>query len=76
MYALEDSLGVLVIKQKQCNPFITHCVITQIWIKLGHAVALIVLSRLLQMNYRKMTIKWSFSYNFFVKLSFYNMIHL
>ena len=31
---------------------------------------------ILQMNYRKMIIKWSFSYNILVKLSLYNMIHL
>ena len=30
----------------------------------------------LQRNYRKMTIKWSFSYNSFVKLSLYITIHL
>ena len=29
-----------------------------------------------QKNYRKMTIKWSFSENSFVKLSLYNMIYL
>ena len=31
---------------------------------------------ILQRNYRKMTIEWSFSYNSFVKLPFYNMVHL
>ena len=31
---------------------------------------------ILQRNYRKMTIQWSFSYNMFLKLSLYNMIHL
>ena len=31
---------------------------------------------ILQRNYRKMTITWSFSYNSFVKLYLYNMIHL
>ena len=30
----------------------------------------------LQRNFRKMTMEWSFSYNFFVKLSFYTTIHL
>ena len=29
-----------------------------------------------QRNYGKMTMKWSSSYNFFVKLSLYNMVHL
>ena len=31
---------------------------------------------ILQRNYRKMTIKWSFSYSSFVKLSLYNMIRV
>ena len=31
---------------------------------------------ILQRSYRKMTMKWSFSYKSFVKLSLYNMIHL
>ena len=30
----------------------------------------------LQSSYRKMTMKWSFSCNFFVKLSLYNTIYL
>ena len=34
------------------------------------------LSGILQRNYWKMTMEWSFSYNFFVKLSLYNIIHL
>ena len=29
---------------------------------------------ILQRNYRKMTIEWSFSYNSFVKLFLYNLI--
>ena len=31
---------------------------------------------ILQRNYGKMTMKWSFSYNYFVKLSLYYRIHL
>ena len=31
---------------------------------------------ILQRNYRKMTIPWSFSYHSFVKLSLYNFIYL
>ena len=31
---------------------------------------------ILQKNARKMTIKWSFSYNSFIKLPLYNTIHL
>ena len=30
---------------------------------------------ILQKNYRKMTIKWSFSYNSFVELSFFDTIY-
>ena len=30
---------------------------------------------ILQMNYRKMTIKWSFSYNFFVKIVPFHLYH-
>ena len=31
---------------------------------------------ILQNDYRKMTMKWSFSYNPFVTLSLYNTVHL
>ena len=52
----------------QSSPFITHLIITWIWIKHGHVVApKYFYHGILQRNYRKMTIKWSFSYNFFVK---------
>ena len=59
----------------QYSPFISDLVITQIWIEHGHFVAPELLyHRILQRNYRKMTIAWSFSYNSFVKLSIYNVI--
>ena len=35
-----------------------------------------VYREILRRNYRKVTTKWSFSYNSFVKLSLYNMTHL
>ena len=57
---------------EQYTPFITYLFISWIWIQHGHDVT--PKFRLLQSNYRKMTIKWSFSYNCFVKLSLYNTI--
>ena len=45
---------------------ITYLIITPIYFYNG----------IFQRDYRKMTIKWSFSYNFIVTLSPYNMIHL
>ena len=56
----------------QCSPFIAHLIgykTIMMWLP-------IFFQRILQRNYRKMTIKWSFSYYSFVKLSLYNMIHL
>ena len=76
----------------QCSPLITQLVITQILILHGHIQAPIFTMEfykgnigndhemsfygILQRNYRKMTIKWSFSYHSCVKLSLYNMICL
>ena len=54
----------------QCSPFITHLIITHIWRQLGHVAPKRFYHGILQKNYRAMT------YNFFVKLSLYNEIHL
>ena len=51
------------------TPFITHFVITQIWILHDFVVASnFFYHEILQKNNRNMTMKWSFSYNSFVKL--------
>ena len=61
----------------QCIPFTTHLNITLICIQHSHVVAPIFFYKgILQRHCRKMTMKWSFSYNLFVKLSLYNMFHL
>ena len=49
-----------------------------LYMKQGHNVApkrCFLCHGILQRNYRKMTIKWSFSYNSIVKLSLYNTVH-
>ena len=60
----------------QCSPFITHLIIT--WIE--YSIVILWLSNffhgILQTNYRKMIIKWSFFYNSFVKLYLYTTIRL
>ena len=60
----------------QCSPFITHLIIIHIF---GYDTVMLWLQTFFspqsfKKNYRKITIKWSFSYNFFVTLSLYNMI--
>ena len=62
-------------KNIQGSPIITHLILTWIWIKHSHVVAPIFFYHgILQRNCRKM--EWSFSYNFFVKLSLYYTIRL
>ena len=57
------------------SPFIIHLVITWIWLHHGHLVAANIFNHeILQRKYRKMTIKWSFPYYSFVKLSLYNEV--
>ena len=52
-------------KHVQCGPFITLCLGS---VGMGCVISdLYHKKTILQRNYRKMTIKWSISYNFFVK---------
>ena len=54
----------------QRTPFITHLIITRIWVQHGNVVAPKFFKHgILQKIYRKINMKWTFSYNFFVKLS-------
>ena len=61
----------------QCNPFISD---TLLYHGFGYNMVMLWLPNfyhgILQKNCRKMIIKWSFSYNSFVKLSLYNMVNL
>ena len=85
----ESSIWAIFLEEKrklECSLFIAHLVITQIQISHivttriqishSHSVApKFFYCEILQRNYREMTIKWSFSYNSFVKLSLYIKIH-
>ena len=81
----------IIIRHIQCSPFLTIClgplgmdsVISELCIKMtilqrSYRKMTILLWRVILLrNYRKTTIKWSFSYNLFVvKLTLYNTIHL
>ena len=73
LYVPLSSVGGGHKKLIQCSPFITHFV--------GYNTVMLWLPNFLSMefslrNYRKIIIKWSFSYASFVILSLYNEFHL
>ena len=58
------------------NLTIRYLVITQIMICCHVMAPKLFLHGILQRKYLKMTIKWSFSYNLFVKLPLFNLVYL
>ena len=55
---------------------IKYLVIAQVMICCHVMAPKLFLHGILQRNYLKMIIQWSFSYNLFVKLSLFNMFYL